>query len=153
MVLSAVLPEQVEQVGFYLRKIFRCLDRDLAFLLPQEGLTLPQMIVLRQVQVQNDTTLAELTEKLQWAASTLSGIIKRLERDGFLRRQPDPTDLRVYRLQITDKAKVVLKKTCAAYSDHLACILLHFSVEDITVLLSSLQTLWQAVQREQPRRN
>ncbi len=62
MVLSAVLPEQVEQVGFYLRKIFRCLDRDLAFLLSQEGLTLPQMIVLRQVQVQNDTTLAELTE-------------------------------------------------------------------------------------------
>lgn len=151
--MSPVPPEQVDQVGYYLRRIFRCLDRDLAFLLSQEGLTFPQMVVLRYIRAKDGTTLAELAETLQWAASTLSGIISRLERDGLITRQPDPADLRIYRLRITAKAKAILGKTYRTYNDHLGCILAHFSPREIEVLLTSLRRLWQAVQQEQPGRN
>lgn len=153
MILSRVPAEQVDQAGYYLRNIFRRLDRDLTFLLSQEGLTLSQMVVLRHVRVKDDTTLVELAETLQWAPSTISGIISRLERDGFLRRQPDPDDLRVYRLRITKKAETVLERTCRTYSEHLASILAHFSPEEMKNLLTGLHNLWQAVQQEQPCRN
>ena len=153
MILSKMPAGEVEQVGYYLRSIFRRLDRDMAFLLSQEGLTFAQMVVLRHIRAQDGTTLAELTDNLQWAASTLSGIIKRLERNGYLERLADPTDLRVNHLRITDKAHHILEKTCCTYNDHLADVLSHFRPDELALLLSSLQKLWQAVQQEQPCRN
>lgn len=150
--LSELTAKNVEQVGYYLRNVFRCLDRDTAFLLSQEGLTFAQMVVLRHISSCDGTTLAELTGSLKWAASTLSGIIKRLERDGLVERLADPTDLRVYRLRITDKAHQVLEATCLAYTDHLASILSHFTPEELAMLIASLKKLWQAVQKEQPSR-
>lgn len=145
--------EEIEQVSYYLCNIFRRLDRDMAFLLSKEGLTFAQMLVLRYIRDRGGTTLAELTEELHWSASTLSGIIKRLERDGYIKRQSDPADLRVYRLKITNKAYHILEKTCCIYNDHLTSIASHFQTEEFSLLLLSLQKLWHAVQQEQPCRN
>ncbi|HKM39603.1 MAG TPA: MarR family transcriptional regulator [bacterium] len=150
--MTEATPNQVERVGWYLRHISRCLDRDMAFLLSREGLTFAQMLVLRQIKASQCTTLAELTDQLKWAASTLSGIIKRLERDGLVERLPDPSDLRVYRLCITPKAHQVLEVTCKAYNEHLAGILSHFQGEELTALITGLEGLWRAVRKEQPQR-
>ena len=119
--MSPVPPEQVDQVGYYLRRIFRCLDRDLAFLLSQEGLTFPQMVVLRYIRAKDGTTLAELARLCNGGQY----VIRNYQPVGARRPDhapADPADLRIYRLRITAKAEAILGKTYRTYNDHLGCI-------------------------------
>jgi DNA-binding MarR family transcriptional regulator len=67
------------------------------------GLTLPQIAVLRQLNVEDGLSLKELSERLGLAHSTVSGIVDRLERRDLLHRRPDANDKRFTRIYADPK--------------------------------------------------
>src|SRR5216684_5264991 len=67
------------------------------------GLTLPQIAVLRQLTTEDGLSLKELSQRLGLAHSTVSGIVDRLERRGFLHRQLDAKDRRFTRIYADPK--------------------------------------------------
>lgn len=150
--MSKPTPEQVEAVGLNLRRISHGLKRHMAILLSAEGLTFPQMTLLRVICHKQNPTLADVTGELHLAPSTVSGIVKRLERDGLVERLPDPDDLRVYRLRITAKADKMLRETFVTYNQHLARILSHFSERELAALDDALRKLSIWVEQEVPTR-
>lgn len=140
----------VERVGRHLREINHALKRHYAVLLCSEGLTFPQMVVLRRITEKGETTLAEITGELQLAASTLSGIVKRLERDGLIEKVADPNDLRVFRLRALPKAQELLARAMDIYKVHLGRVLGHFSPEELVSLVACLEKLSEAIVQETP---
>jgi DNA-binding MarR family transcriptional regulator len=54
-------------------------------------------------------TPAELADAAGVTRATMTGLIDTLERDGFVRREPDPNDRRMMSVKLTEKAEVFLR--------------------------------------------
>jgi DNA-binding MarR family transcriptional regulator len=71
------------------------------------GVTGPQRMVVRIVARFPGIPAGQIAQILFVHPSTLTGILKRLERQGFIRRRPDPRDRRRAFLGITKKGRRV----------------------------------------------
>jgi len=69
------------------------------------GVTGPQRLVIRIVARFPGIPAGEIAQLLHVHPSTLTGILKRLERHGLIRRRPDPKDARRAFLGITEKGR------------------------------------------------
>lgn len=69
------------------------------------GVTGPQRLVVRIVARFPGLPAGQIAQLLHVHPSTLTGILKRLERQGLIRRRPDPKDRRRAFLGITEKGR------------------------------------------------
>ena len=71
--------------------------------LPREGLkiTTPQGGILALLKQNNGRTMTELSQILSIDNSTITGLINRLEKAGFAKRNSNPNDRRVSQIFIT----------------------------------------------------
>jgi len=90
-----------ESLGFTVNRTARAVRRGLDGSLVKHGLTASQYIVLERLWQEDGTSLTELGESLYFDNPTLTGIIDRMERGGFLQRQRDGDDRRVVRVFLT----------------------------------------------------
>lgn len=79
--------------------------------------TTAQAGILFLLKQKNGQSMSELSQVLSVDNSTLTGLIDRLERSGFVRRNSNPGDRRALNIDITDtgvkeleKAKVVIRR-------------------------------------------
>lgn len=72
------------------------------------GVTGPQRAVLLLVGRIEGATAKRLAQILRLHASTISGIVRRLEGDGYLRRTPHEQDGRSWVLELTDEGKRIV---------------------------------------------
>lgn len=77
-----------------LRRIIRGVDIYSRQLNTKLGLTAPQLLCLREVVAADNITLSNLKKEVDLSASTVTGIIDRLESKGFVERQRSKTDRR-----------------------------------------------------------
>ena len=69
------------------------------------GVTGPQRLVLRVIGQRPDATAGEIARMLDLHASTLTGVLARLEERGMLARHVDPGDRRRARFTLTAAGK------------------------------------------------
>ena len=62
-------------------------------------------------------SVRQLSERTGTRASTLTGLLDRLENRGYLVREVDPTDRRSFRLPLTDQGREVAARARAAITD------------------------------------
>ena len=62
-------------------------------------------------------SVRQLSERAGTRASTLTGLLDRLENRGYLVREVDPADRRSYRLPLTDQGREVAARARAAITD------------------------------------
>jgi DNA-binding MarR family transcriptional regulator len=80
-------------------------------LLDKLGLTYPQYLVLAALYDQDEQTVGSLGEKLFLDSSTLTPLLKRMERAGYLTRQRDPKDERQVRIRLTPRGRSAREKS------------------------------------------
>jgi MarR family transcriptional regulator, organic hydroperoxide resistance regulator len=71
------------------------------------GVTGPQRLVIRVVGEHPDITAGEICQQLSIHASTLTGILARLQESGLLVRQPDTVDRRRVRFRLTARGRAI----------------------------------------------
>ncbi|MCT4611583.1 MAG: MarR family transcriptional regulator [Pelagimonas sp.] len=69
------------------------------------GLTVPKMRVIAILAVMDGLLIGELTVYAVVEYSTLSRTLDGLEKDGLVRRSPDPDDQRATRIHLTDAGR------------------------------------------------
>ena len=74
------------------------------------GLTYPQWIAIVALWEQDGQTVSELGEKMFLESNTLTPILKKLESNGYLRRQRDPADERQVRISLTEAGRQLREK-------------------------------------------
>ncbi len=71
------------------------------------GLYRGQPPLLYHLHKQDGLTHSELAERLQVAPATITKMIKRMEKAGFVQRRPDVEDQRVSRVYLTNAGQVI----------------------------------------------
>jgi DNA-binding MarR family transcriptional regulator len=79
-------------------------------LLEPMGLTHPQYLVMLALWEDSPLTVKRLSTLLQLDPGTLSPLLKRLEANGFIRRQRDPQDERALAVTLTESGRRLRKK-------------------------------------------
>ena len=81
------------------------------------GVTFVQAGILFLLKQSNGRTMSDLSQLIGVDNSTLTGLVDRLEKAGFVVRQASPTDRRSLLIQVTpegiaagDKAKMIIKR-------------------------------------------
>jgi DNA-binding MarR family transcriptional regulator len=108
-----------------------------------QGVTILQFAIMCNLQ-SGSQTLNELARRLMIKPPSLVAAVDTLERAGYLRRSPDPTDRRRTPLRITAKGETLLKDMpVCAESDALSVALSRLGArksEQIAKLLEELDT-------------
>ena len=81
------------------------------------NLTAAEINALANLAGRGALSVRELSAETGTRATTLTGVLDRLESRGYLRRELDPTDRRSFRLPLTDAGLAVAERVRAAVAD------------------------------------
>lgn len=91
-------------------EIFRAVDTTSRRLLKVYGVTGPQLWALRTVHEARGLTVGALADRIFLHISTVSGILDRLEKGGWVERRRAVDDRRVIRLVVTRKGRALIAR-------------------------------------------
>jgi DNA-binding MarR family transcriptional regulator len=102
--------------GFLLHDVARLMRTAYDRRIRKLGLTRAQWWVLTHLYRANGVTQTELAETLEIEKPTLGRLLDRLEAKGWVRREHDASDRRVWRVHLTDEVEPALRtmRTIAA---------------------------------------
>ncbi|MBI2957311.1 MAG: MarR family transcriptional regulator [Chloroflexi bacterium] len=87
------------KLGKVVRRVYNLYHQPLAVF----GLTPSQLFVFSALWMEDGINFSDLANRVAIDVSTLTGIIDRMEKVGFVERRPDPKDRRAVRLFLTEK--------------------------------------------------
>jgi MarR family 2-MHQ and catechol resistance regulon transcriptional repressor len=107
------------------------------------GLSFPQYNILRVLDASRNgiNRISEVSRIMLVPGANMTGLTKRLEKNGFIIRKSDPKDERVTLLEITPKGKRTLKNIEEEKDRSTEIMLNGFSQEDINDFLDKLKRL------------
>lgn len=101
-------------VGYWVCQTAHVLQRSFNEELAPQGVTFRQAQVLGCLALEGPLSQTDLAERMRIEPPTLVGILDRMERDGWIRRDGDKADRRKKLVQPTPAAKPVWSKIVAA---------------------------------------
>ncbi len=130
-----------EALGLIFKRIFHAVKKDTDNKMKDWELTMSQAIVLEYL---NNTPAENLTQKdiehhFNLQHPTVSGILKRLEKHGFIHTEICETDRRAKNIYLTEKAELVDKRAKKHQSIMEQTFIKGFSPEEIDTLRSYLR--------------
>jgi DNA-binding MarR family transcriptional regulator len=100
-----------------LQRTTHCTLHALSAALAGESLTAAEINALANLGDGGTLSVRELSDRTGTRASTLTGILDRLENRGYLTRELDAADRRSFRLPLTETGQAVAARVIAAIAD------------------------------------
>jgi MarR family transcriptional regulator, organic hydroperoxide resistance regulator len=97
------LLRDAQTVAGQIRAIDRAVNREVHRDVARSGLTAPQVRALEVLFDSGPLSVKDLSARLRLSHSTVSGIVDRLARRQFVRREAHPDDRRVSRVAVTEE--------------------------------------------------
>ena len=117
-------------------------------LLDNLGLYRGQPSMLNALWAQDGMTHSQLAEQLNKSPATITKMVKRMERAGFVERRPDPRDERLSRVYLAGAGRDIrsaVEEVWRAFDEQAFAGL---GEEELAVLRSSLLRICQNIKRE-----
>jgi DNA-binding MarR family transcriptional regulator len=130
-----------------IRKIVRSINLESKRIQKEFGISIPQLLCLSYLSncPSYQSTHRELTRYLHLNSSTVTGIINRLERKGYLARLPKKDDRRVTYIALTSAGFGMLEKTPDLLHEKLSATLKKLPGEKVGTIQESLQIIISAL--------
>lgn len=140
-----------EKVMVAIVKVSESFKKDSDAIFKNYGLTFSQYNALRVLNNSKDgqNSVTNTSKIMIVSGPNLTGIAKRLEKNGFILRKRDPKDERVTLLEITPKGKQVLKNINAAKDENILNYLNNFSEEEKKEILIYFKRIFNKNTRNQ----
>ena len=140
--------EAIAEIMHDLRKIFKAIQQYSEQVLKEFGVTGPQLWALRIIYNEGQLSMGELSDKMYLHMSTVSGIIDRLEKKGYVERKRDSTDRRVVKINLTKEGKRLVQKAPAAAQGRLLYGLESLSKPQVLNIRSSFEKVVRLMEIE-----
>ncbi|MCB9156276.1 MAG: MarR family transcriptional regulator [Caldilineaceae bacterium] len=111
-----------------------------------QPVTIAEAHALLEISRADGISQNELTVGLNLAKSTVSRLISKIERRGWVVRQPHEQDRRAYRLFLTAKGREIAQQLARARQSKMDGILAQIPMEQRNDVLKSLDLLVKAIQ-------
>ena len=119
-----------ENIVFLLAKAHQRAQSVLKGQLQSFGLTPMQCLFMESLWEEDGLSVGEVGRNIALDTATLAGVLDRLVTAGWVRREADPTDGRVARVYLTDKARGVIAGLSSAIERTNDDLLGSFSLEE-----------------------
>jgi len=100
----------ISEIMESLRRIIKSLQDYSQTVFSHFGITGPQLWALKTIYQMGSLSLGELSKGMYSHPSTVSGVVDRLERKGYVVRDRTDKDRRVVNVRLTPKGKMIVKK-------------------------------------------
>lgn len=100
-----------DEVLVAIRRIVRAIDLQSRELVKRTGLTGPQNLVLKELNKLKEATVTQLAGRINLSQATVTDILNRLEKKGFITRYRSDADKRCVLIRVTDSACDLLKSS------------------------------------------
>jgi DNA-binding MarR family transcriptional regulator len=105
-----------DSLGYQVNLLARLFERALRDRIAPHGVVPGQFPALLCLYEQDGLTQAEIGGRVQIEQPTIAKTLQRMERDGLIRRAPDPDDRRRVRIHLTPRAHALEPTLAAAAS-------------------------------------
>lgn len=138
-----------EKVMVALVKASELFKKDSDAIFKNYGLTFSQYNVLRVLakSTNGQNSVTNASKIMIVSSPNMTGIAKRLEKNGFIIRKNDPKDERITLLEITPKGKRAIENIQTAHDDNMKTYLKSFSKEDKKRMLEGLKHMFSKSER------
>jgi DNA-binding MarR family transcriptional regulator len=96
------------EVLISLRRIMQAIDLHSKSLNKKYGITGPQLVILREVSEHKEISVGELAKTISLGQATVTGVLNRLEKRGFITRRRSENDKRRVLIRATETCKNLL---------------------------------------------
>ncbi len=126
-----------------IRKIVRSVDIESKKIQKEHGVSIPQVLCLSFLHESPNyqSTQGEIRKYLNLNPSTVSGIINRLEKKGYLARLPKTGDKRVVNITLTSSGDKLLSTIPSLLHEQLNEKLLQLNENELATVEAGLNTL------------
>ena len=126
-----------------IRQIVRSVNLESKRIEKEYGISIPQLLCLTFLNGKEDhlATHKEIKGFLKLNASTVTGIISRLEKKGFVSRLPRQKDKRISLITLTKEGIVLLKETPDPLHQQLSAKLKDLSPDNLQKLQNSFDNI------------
>jgi len=137
-----------DQIVAAIRRIIRAVDLHSRRLLEGYGLTGPQLTVLRSAARLGSGSVSALARSVHLSQPTVTGIVDRLERRGFVERSRDQVDRRAVKVTVTAVGHSILDRAPSLLQDRFRSELEKLKQWELTMTLASLQRIAAMMEAE-----
>ena len=126
-----------------LRKIVRSVNLESKRVEKEQGVSIPQLLCLQFLAEQEDykTNAVKLKAFLNLNASTISGILRRLEKKGLVAKLPKASDKRVTLISLTANGMELLKSAPITFQQKLSEKLQALPPEKLQTIIDGIDIL------------
>lgn len=122
-----------------IRRITRAVDLYSKKLVLEFGITAPQLMVLDEIVAKGAMMVRSVAAEIHLSASTLVGIVDRLEAKGLAKRERSAPDRRKVLVAATEAGRSLVARAPSALQGTLAEALQHLSDEEQIMIARSLE--------------
>jgi DNA-binding MarR family transcriptional regulator len=126
-----------------LRQIMQKIDLHSRRLMKNHDTTIPQAVCLYHLYEKGVTTAALLSRQVHLSASTLVGVLDRLEEKKLISRSRDKDDRRSVMIDVTDKGREFVRETPYLLHNRFSQALSKLPLEEQQMIAAGLETLVQ----------
>lgn len=133
-----------------LRKIIRSINLESKKIQKEFGISIPQLLVLQFLSNQQEyrASAKDIKNYINLNASTVSGMVYRIEEKGLIAILPNSKDKRGMFVTLTAKGAELLKESPTTLQEKMSKRLMKLSPKQIEELNSSIETLTQLMDAE-----
>ena len=131
----------VKEILFALRRIFRAMDLHSKKLTQFNGFTVPQIIVLNEIIDKESVSVGDVAQKVNLSGATITSILDRLEKRGYVNRYRSEDDKRRVIVEMTEKGTEVTKSLPSIMDNEFTERFLQLEDWEQSLIISSVQRL------------
>lgn len=109
------------------------------------SITAAQFDLLQRIYFNGSQTMTKLSQALGIAKSTTTGLVMRLERDGFLKRKQSKQDKRISMVELTILGEEVIKAVIDYRIEYVKSLCSQMSEDEVEDLYSNLTRLMKLI--------
>lgn len=131
-------------IGRVMRRVYEHYESRLA----PYNLTTPQYMVFTALWIQNGITIGDLGQRVALDGSTVTGILDRMEKNGYVERRPNSEDRRSALVFLTEKARIIGPQIIPFADELDASIRQGHTAQDMVVFERVLRELAESYQQK-----
>lgn len=141
----------ISEIMQSLRRIYKAMQDYSQEVSQNFGITGPQLWVLKALSANGSLPLGQLSKMMYLHPSTISGVVDRLGKKGYVRRDRLQEDRRVVKVQLSPKGKRLVRKTPNPVHGRMIYGLGKLKKEKLSSIGDAIQELVEIVEAEDVR--